>query len=300
MNSFRPLEADDPNDSNAFDWVTTNGQPSQALVIVLHKTGGILHPSITGPAKVRGATPVRFDVTVPEAPPGLEYQWSVDRVATTTAPRRTSALRHTWPDVSATTTSLITVDVTAGDNSTGHASFVVAVCPQAGNTTRCTTPKPGGGPHHPGGGTHHPSGPPGGPAGGSGHHQGGDTNGSPAPQSPTPNPGDATSGSGPNTAPGTGHTATAVGDPGTRSGHQQGGPRAGRPVSGQLLAASAAFVVPEQRPSATAAAAPRAPTEPRWAWQWTWAGILVVPLLVGLGMAGESLQLRRRLARMSA
>ena len=62
-------------------------------------------------------------------------------------------------------------------------------------------------------------------------------------------------------------------------------------VSGaSLLAASAAFVVPEQRPSVTAAAAPRAPTEARWAWQWKWAGILVVPLLVGLGMAGESLQ----------
>ena len=299
MDFFRPLIAGDPEDVNAKDFVVANAP--QALVLLLHTSGTLLHPTITADrAQVRAGIPDTFRATFPATdgalPAGLQYTWFItpaEQIGIGPTP-----WQHHWTQPG---TYDVYLQVASPDTSSGQSNSVrVIVCPKQGNTASCTKPDPGGGTNDPGDGHHGGQNPPTGPVKGHGHHQGGHVHGSTQPQSPTTDPGGGTPSSGTNNAPGAGHTSTANTDPGTRSGHRHGGPRGGRTVSGQLLAASAAFVVPEQRPSVTAAAAPRAPTEARWAWQWKWAGILVVPLLVGLGMAGESLQLRRRLARMGA
>ena len=298
MNYGRPLIQGDPADVNSTDFVSVRSP--QPMVVLLHTSGQILHPTITADrAQVRAGSPDTFRVTFSgddlPLPPGVTYAWFItpaEQIGQGTPP-----WQHAWTRPG---TYDVYLQVAAPDTSSGRSNSVrVVVCPKKGNTTTCTTP-PSPGPPDPGGGHQGGQNPPTGPNGGHGHHQGGHVHGNANPQSPT-HPGDATNpGSGPNTAPGAGHTSTAGGNPGSHSGHQHGGPKAGTPVSGQLLAASAAFVVPEQRPSVTAAAAPSTPTGPQWAWQWKWASVLLLPLLVGLGMAGESLQLRRRLARMGA
>ena len=299
MNYARPFEAADPDqDLNASDWQYTTADPSKALVILVHTSGVHLHPTVTASqAKVRVGTPDTFTVAVPDAPAatGLHYTWLVNGEDTSQDP---APWQHAFATVSQVAVS---VRVEGDDGSTGVSQPVsVTVCPKAGNTATCTPPPEPGGTNSPGGGHHHGPHSPTGPIGGNGTHQGTHVNGSPDPQSPTSQPGETTAGTGPGTTSSTGPTSTAPSDPSTRSGHDQGGPAAGRQVSGTLLAASAAFVLPRQKPSVTAAAAVSVATKRPWAWQWKWAGIFVFPLLVGLGMAGESLQLRRRLAKMSA
>ena len=297
MDFFRPLIAGDPNDVNAKDFVVANAP--QALVLLLHTSGKLLHPTVTvDRTKVRAGTPDTFRVTFPPTdgalPANLTYRWFV--TPTEQIGAGPTPWRHRWTQPG---TYDVYLQVASPDTSSGQSNSVrVIVCPKKGTTATCTKADPGNGPHDPGNGNQGGQNPPTGPVKGHGHHQGGHVHGSSQPQSPTTTPEDVNPSAGPSTSPGSGHTSTTNDDPGTRTGHQQGGPKAGRAVSGQLLTASAAFVVPQQRPSVTAAAAPRAPTEPREARQWKWAAILVLPLLVGLGMAGESLQLRRRLATM--
>jgi hypothetical protein len=299
MDYVRPLVAGDHgNDLNASDHKYTSGDPSRALIVLVHTSGAHLHPTISAaPTRVRAGTPVVFDATVPDAPAGTElhYTWSVVDGATWQGQAPT---RHTFPKSGVFAVSVL---VEGDDGSTGQSTTVlVSVCAKRGTTSTCSEADPGtGGPGGPTG-----TGGPGGPTGtngGTGRHAGTHAHGSTDPQSPTSHPGeDGRTASGQSDGPGAGQQSTTHGAPRHQSGDQRGGTKTGQAVSGQLLAASAAFVVPEKVPTVTAALAPTKHTDPHWAWQWKWTAILLLPLLVGLGMAGESLQLRRRLARMGA
>ncbi len=264
MNSFRPLVAGDPNDVNAIDLVVANGN-RQALVIVLHKTGGILHPTITGPPRCAPPHPhVPRHLPRPRRRATRGADVPLDRHAAPSrsapAPAHRGARRWTKPGDLRRLSSRWRRRIPPAASRT---SSVAIVCPKKGNTATCTKADPGAGPHDPGNGHARRPEPTDRPVTGHGHHQGGHDTAAQSRSRPRPHPGTSTAERRPSTSPGTGHTSTTNDDPGTRSGHQQGGPKAGRAVSGQLLTASAAFVVPQQRPSVTAAAAPRAPTEPR-------------------------------------
>ncbi|HEX4471046.1 MAG TPA: PKD domain-containing protein [Nocardioides sp.] len=166
--------------------------------------------------------------------------------------------------------------------------------------------KPHGSPHHPGTGDHpHPHHPPSGPNHGHGHHP----NGSP----PKPHhPQHANQGQ-------TSGDPTSTSHSGTSSRHHQKGAhhqstsdgrtkqhssppgQGGQSVTGQLLDGAQVFVAPAPTRSLPQVEPAQARPRDSWSLPWRIVGGVGVPLmLIGLGMAGEALQLRRRVARMSA
>ena len=71
-------------------------------------------------------------------------------------------------------------------------------------------------------------------------------------------------------------------------------------MSGQLLAASTAYVVPAAEAGRDRGRSATSTDGAGVDLAVEWAAVLLLPLLIGLGMVGESLPLRRRLARMGA
>jgi hypothetical protein len=134
---------------------------------------------------------------------------------------------------------------------------------------------------------------------GGGHDQGGHRHGTNPHHTTTTGP---SSPSGPSGPTGThGPSATTTSQTGGGRTHQQShqrGTAGGTEVAGLLLqdTGTEAAPTPDLAVQQATAAAP----VPRhvWSWPWRWAGVLVVPLLIGLGMVGESLPLRRGLTRM--
>jgi len=279
---IRPLMG--PNDVNAVDYFGTN--PGQPLQVVAHTTGALLHPSISAtPATAEAGQPVSFSVSFADPQPTtrLHYFWSFGDGTTGTG----AAPRHTFK------TSCICgvrLDVTGSDTSSGSSAITLQVG---------SPPKQTGGPHP----TSGPSDPtPSGP------HEGGPTSGptslAPTPTatptatpSATPSATRAGSVSGPAGTPGGGPTQGA--NAGPTSGPSAGGRDASHSneVAGRLLLASQVYAVPKDTVQASQAASARAPGRLNRSWWWT--ASLLIPLLIGLGVVGESLQLRRRLARMT-
>jgi hypothetical protein len=71
-------------------------------------------------------------------------------------------------------------------------------------------------------------------------------------------------------------------------------------VAGQVLDGAQAFAAPLPNKQLQAIEPAKARPREHWSVPWKLASVLVVPLLVGIGMAGEALALRRRVTRMSA
>jgi hypothetical protein len=164
-------------------------------------------------------------------------------------------------------------------------------------------PPPTGQPHHPGTGRRHPGHhhPATGPTDGGGHQthghgtnsssQGGANTGSSSPRTSTGTP---------QSTRRTGSPRHSVAGPTPHRTQTRPAARGGVVVAGQVLDGAQPFAAPQ--PNKEVQAIEPAQTRPRehWSMPWKLASVLVVPLLVGIGMAGEAATLRRRVTRMSA
>ncbi|MGC4109398.1 MAG: hypothetical protein QM747_03010 [Nocardioides sp.] len=291
LNYIRPLRS--TSDVNADESISTAGS-AQAITITVHTTGEPLNV-------VLSATPTALDAqesatfsahtTGSGATGEISYHWQfVNRTRRTSASAGTTATtENSWKQP-----GTYYVVVSAHDKATGSYGSSAPVLVQVG-------PKPPkGGGQSPGGGHHHRHHhPPSGPVKGHGHQNHGHQHGtdhqhqgqsSRAPSSPRgANDGQSKPGHDQQQSP---PGPTTHVDPATPGGTS---------VTGVLLSGAQVYSTsePNRAVPRISAAAPR----PRDDWSVPWriaAGIGVPLLLVALGMTGEALQLRRRVARMSA
>jgi hypothetical protein len=284
----RPLRSD--TDVNYGDTFIT----SQALVIVAHTTGDLptVGASVT-PTTVMQGDPVHFSATASQGTPPYTYQWNF---AGGTASQTDSTVTFSQPG-----TYILTVVATDSTGTVGPSAGaqVTVTCNPKTDPQQCGKPPRHKG-HHPGGGGHHAGPhPPTGPVTGGGHHQGGGPGHHPRPQGQSGGTHVTGSPQGP-----AGISATTTSVPSTDRGQRHGrhAPTAsgGTPLSGRLLLASQSEAVPTLKVAPQEATSAHIDPVTHWSWPWKWTGILIVPTLIGLGMAGEALHLRRRVARMSA
>ncbi len=285
---IRPLRG--PRDVNIFDsFQELGGDP---LVLTAHTTGHLLAVQASAaPSTTTVGAAVALHATVTgQAVPPLSYRWDFGDGTSS----KQSAPSHHWP---ASGTYYVAVTVRGADGSYGQSQGV---------PVRVGAAPPRHGHHGPGTGPHHrPHHPPSGPDHGGGHQQGGHPGGSPRPHPGHPTTG-ATDGptAGPSDGPTAGPTGHASTGPTTRRttshAHRRRAPSGAHILSGRLLVVSQTQAAPPPSLALQQATAAQEAARLHQHWPWRWAWLLAVPLLIGLGMAGESLQLRRRLARMGA
>lgn len=268
MNYIRPLTG--PDDVNITDYYL-NSVPGSALEVDVHTKGELLRPSITAtPTQIDAGQKVSFSVSFADPQPTerLQYQWNFGDGATSTRPNPT----HKYTGACSCGVHLT---VTGADTSTGNTGLTVQVGPEP---TSPPTTGPTQGPTDPGG--HQNSGPTSGP-----------TSSAPTASGPTTLP---TTG-----PPTVGPTESQSVLPPTRRSRSTGADDSkGEAVAGRLLLAGQVYAVPQASPPPPQAAAARAPDH--LGRSWWWALSLMFPLLIGLGVAGEAVQVRRRVARMGA
>jgi hypothetical protein len=294
---YRPLRS--ATDVNSTEYVETQNAvidvtahvTGQPLGVSVHASATQVHvgDSTTFTARMAG------DTTTTSAPQGkVSYTWDFTE-GTPTPPRPQATATRKW-----TTQGTFSVTVSARDATGNYAQSSPVVVTVGAKQSPGGGTDPGSGHHH----RHHHHRPPHGPVQGHGHQNHGQQHGTQHQtqhQSQGQNDGTTSSQSGSDhqhPSP----SGQAHHDPVGPSHHQKPPPEVGGDtVAGLVLQGAKVYAVPE--PSRTVpqiSAAAERPTD-HWALPWRILVGVGIPLaLIGLGMAGETLQLRRRVARMSA
>ena len=285
LNYIRPLHSN--TDVNIDEWISSTSMPGGAITITAHTTGDPMKVTLSASStKIQVGEPATFTAQASGtgATGAITYRWEFfNRTRRTTAESGIVATEtNTW-----TAPGKFYVVVSAHDPATKSYGISAPVPIRVG-----PEPPPGG--HHPGSGGHHHRHhhPPSGSDHGHHHHNQGGHHGSK--QQPP--------------APSTGHHSTQRAHQPGSSGpvrhqrHQRQKPPGNGPtVAGLLLTGAQVYAVP--RPSRAVPQTVAAEQRPADSFSVPWRialGIAVPLALLGLGMAGEALQLRRRVARMSA